>query len=183
MRWVKGVVAASLAAWLALAAPATARDLTDPELAALDETVESFETALERSDHLRMLETLPPRMLEALAAQVGATVPEMLAAVGEQLKTVADAARFEDVVFDAAQLGEAHDIGDGLVYGFLPLHFVMILPDGRFEVSSDVLALRDGDVWYLLRVENAAMASLLTGVYPGLRGVEFSSDRIRQLDD
>src|SRR5688572_19566336 len=59
---------------LSLLAPVAAREVTDAEKAALAETISSFDAAMRANDMERIMGTIPPRMLDAMAAQFGVTI-------------------------------------------------------------------------------------------------------------
>jgi hypothetical protein len=166
---------AALAALLSLSllAPVAAREVTDAERAALAETISSFDAAMRANDMERIMGTIPPKMLDAMAAQFGVTIEELIAAAAQQMQQAM--ANVLLVSFgmnlEAATYAE---LADGMPYVLIPTETVMEIPGtGKIRAVSDTLGIIEEGAWYLLRVD-ASQLPLLHRVYPGFADVELS---------
>jgi hypothetical protein len=166
---------AALAVLLALSllAPAAARDVSEPERAALAETVASFDAAMRAKDMKRVMGTIPPRMLEAMAAQFSVTVDELIAAATQQMEQALANVLLVSFSMDLATATYA-ELGDGTPYVLIPTETVMEIPGtGKIKAVSDTLGLIEEGTWYLLRIDPSQLP-LLHQVYPGFADVELS---------
>lgn len=154
------------------------RELNAIESAGLAAAAEAFATALDADDIARVLETAPPTLLESMAraANLG-SAEEFLAVRREQARYAEQHFDFEVIDFDPGFLTRVGETENGVLFGFVPLRFSIRLPGRAFTVESDVLALMDAGVWYLVRIEDADQLAMLRAAYPGLADVEFRADR------
>jgi hypothetical protein len=169
-RIFRSATAALVLAALALA-PVMAREVTEDEQAALEETIASFDEATRAMDMETVLGHLPPTMLAAMAKQFGLEVEALTAAMVEQsteaMKSVTlvefgmdmDAAKYEE---DAA----------GEPYVLIPTTTVVDAGAGKMRAVSDTLAILEEGEWYLLRVD-PSQVDLLKQAYPNLADVTF----------
>jgi hypothetical protein len=175
MRFMQLLRSAALAALFALSllAPAAAREVTEAERAALAETITSFDAAMRANDMERIMGTIPPKMLNAMAAQFDVTVEELVAAAAQQMQQamanvllVSFGMNLEAATYAA--------LADGMPYVLIPTETVMEIPgSGKIRARSDTLGLIEEGAWYLLRID-ASQLPLLHQVYPGFAGVELS---------
>jgi len=166
-------LAAVLALGLALALVASAawaRPLTGQEKAALAATVSSFDAAMREGNHARAAQTVPPKVLAAIARRAKMTPEAVVAAMVKSMHTLQG--NIESFGID---LGTAihKELAGGTPYLLIPTQTTMAVAGTRVQVRSHTLALLDEGRWYLLRVNNAPQVQILREVYPEFAGVEF----------
>ena len=161
---------------------AIARDVTDAEKAALADRVAEYQQAFIDKDYNAILDGSSPRFYEHVAAQAGATVPELREFLIEQSKRVMAAAAIEahELDLDAAQyLKTKYDTP----YVLIPTRVVLNMPGrGRFEIIRETLAIIDDDKWWLMRITDTEQASVLQQVYPSLTNITFKPSKTTKLD-
>ena len=161
---------------------AIARDVTDAEKAALADRVADYQQAFIDKDYNAILDGSSPRFYEHVAAQAGATVPELREFLIEQSKRVMAAATIEahELDLDAAQyLKTKYDTP----YVLIPTRVVLNMPGrGRFEIIRETLAIIDDDKWWLMRITDTEQASVLQQVYPSLTNITFKPSKTTKLD-
>lgn len=166
---------------LLLAAPAVARELTADERAGLQARVDSFEAAFERGDMDAVFTVIPPGILAATSETYDLTEAQVLAAMKQALGEAMKTASIEEYRIDlaAATVGET---SEGRVYVLIPTT-AYIRRDGQAEAQrSDTvtLAFRDGDGWYLVRIDDVQQVGILETAYPDFEGVDFSEGSATQ---
>jgi hypothetical protein len=167
-RWV---LCALLA--LSLLLPASARDVTEGEKGALAETIASFDAAMRSGDMARLMDTIPPSILDAMATQNNLTIEQLRAMMAQQMR---DAMQSVLLVSFGMDVGEARyaELADGMPYALIPTETVMEIPgSGKIKAVSETLGLIEAGAWYLLRVDPTQLP-LLIQIYPGFADVEFA---------
>lgn len=160
---------------IALAAPASARELTPDEKTALGERVEFFVAILNASDFENTLSITPPRIFAHIADQAGVTVEEVLTQTKAQIREVMGAVTIESFAAEFENVRYL-ETGDGTPYALIPTETTMSMPElGRVRTTSQTLALIDSGEWYLVRVDEIQQLLILREVYPEFVGVEFPS--------
>jgi hypothetical protein len=172
----------ALAAVLVLALVASAawaRPLTDEEKAALAVTVESFNAAMREGNHARVAQTVPPKVLAAIARRANMTPEAVVAAMVKAMQPLQSS--IESFGMD---LGTAiyRELASGTPYLLIPTQTTMAVAGKRVRVGAHTLALLDEGKWYLLRVNNVPQVEILRKVYPEFTGVEFPSGSTEMLN-
>ena len=141
-----------------------------------------YQQAFIDKDYDAILDGSSPRFSEHVAAQAGATVPELREFLIEQSKRVMAAAAIEahELDLDAAQyLKTKYDTP----YVLIPTRVVLNMPGrGRFEIIRETLAIIDDDKWWLMRITDTEQASVLQQVYPSLTNITFKPSKTTKLD-
>jgi hypothetical protein len=159
------------AAALGVVADAQGRELTAAEHTSLAETVAGFDAAMRSSDFERIIATVPPRVMQAMADRFSISVEQLRAlAIEETKKTMADAI----LVSFGMDLPKASyaETPDGTPYSLIPTETVMQFGEGKMRAAAATLALIDEGAWYLLRVSDDAQVEILKQVYPAFAEVE-----------
>ncbi len=150
---------------------ATARDFSEAEKAALEQKIERFDAALTGSDFKTVGDTIPPKVLEAIAAKAGISVEQLRAALTVQMQMALASVKL--VEFDMSfEKAEFLQTGDGTPYVLVPTRTLMETGGQKIEALSHTLALIDGSEWYLLRVSDAPQVAILREVYPSFAEVD-----------
>jgi hypothetical protein len=166
---------------LSLLVPVAARDVTDAEKAALAETILSFDAAMRANDMARVMATIPPKVLDAMAEQFSISTEELIAAATQQMQQAMASVLLVSFGMDLEAATYA-ELADGMPYVLIPTETVMEAPGtGKVRAVSDTLGLIEGGTWYLLRID-AAQLPLLHQVYPGFADVELSPGRMEAVE-
>jgi hypothetical protein len=183
-------IGAMLALILAFAVPAAAqtfspRDAVDSsDYFALVARVDSFKAAMDAKDMGTIMGVVPPLMLEAIAGQYGVTTEQLVAATQEQFDAAMQSVKLVSFGMDL-ETSEMYRLADDTLYAMIPTETVMDLGDagGKVRVTSSTLGLLDGDIWYLIRVEDAQQVAILKQVYPAFADVTFPAGSMEQITE
>ncbi|MEL6318182.1 MAG: hypothetical protein AAFR16_11155 [Pseudomonadota bacterium] len=172
----------TLAAVLGAADLAAARAVSAAERQALAARVAAFQAAGRAGDFKALVDFAPPRVTERLAARAGTSVPELRARL-----SAAMAATFRVVTLESLRMDMRRarylQAGGGAPYALIPTETITSFPDGaRVLARSETVALLDGGVWCLIRVEDPDRARLLREAYPAFREVRFPPGSVRRLN-
>jgi len=168
-------ILAAFALVLALAGAASAQGLTDAEKQALSARVESFDAAMKASDMTAVMGVVPPKVLDKIAATYNVSVDELLAAMQQQMDEAMKSVTIVSFGMDL-EAAEYVPLADGSTYALIPTETVIDLGEaagGKMKASSMTLGLKDGDAWYLVRVDDPAQVAMLKEIYPAFVSVEF----------
>jgi hypothetical protein len=169
----RSLLAAVLALGLVLVTSAAwARPLTTHEKAALAATVSSFDAAMREGNHARAVQTMPPKVLAAIASRAKMTPEAAVAAMIKSMQSAQDS--IESFGMD---LGSAihRKLANGTPYLLIPTQTTMAVAGARIRIGSHILALLDEGKWYLLEVNHGPRVRFLREVYPEFAGVVFPS--------
>jgi hypothetical protein len=162
-----------------VASAAWARPPTDQERAALAATVSSFDAAMRDGNHARVAQTMPPKVLAAIARRANMTPDAVVAAMVKSMQNLQG--NIESFGMD---LGTAihKELASGTPYLLIPTQTTMAVAGKRVQVTSHTLALLDEGRWYLLQVNSAPRVQILREVYPEFAAVEFPSGSTEMLN-
>ncbi|WP_055046214.1 hypothetical protein [Devosia sp. A16] len=166
------LAAASLVA--ALAAPALAAEFTAEQLEGLAARIESFDAAMQASDMSEVMDVVPPKVLDQIAAKFNVTTEQLIEATQQQMDQVLKDVNIVSFGMDL-EAAEFLETADGTPYALIPTETVIDMGEagGKQKASSSTLGLLDEDTWYLVRVEDAQQVAILKEVYPAFADVEF----------
>lgn len=176
------VVAAGCGALWAAASDALARPLADAERTALNTTVSEFTDALRSGDFDALIDSMPRPFLEQIATVNQMSVDAIEAAMREATAELASGLRFESLELAGDDFQDFAESPDGLLWGVAPTEFEVVFRDQRYRVASNVLALRDGAEWHLMRIEALSTHELLVQAYPGLSALPFAPEVVTPLE-
>ena len=54
---------------------------------------------------------------------------------------------------------------------------------GKYRSTTKTLGLHEGDVWYLVRIDDAQQVAILKEVYPAFADVEFPTGTMEQVTE
>lgn len=179
-------LALALALSLGLAAPAVAQQITSPADAvqlsqsmALQARVMSFDAAMRANDMSTIMGVVPPKVLDAIAAQYGVAPADLISALQVQLDEAMKSVKLVSFGMDIQKV-EYYRLPDDTLFAYLPTETVMDLGDagGKIRAKSTTLGLLDGETWYLVRIEDPQQVALLKQVYPAFADVTFPTGSV-----
>ena len=160
---------------LVLAVPAAARPLGTDEAKQMSKSVGIYLRAIGRNEHERVIASLPPRVLNVFAGQAGIEASALVPTLAAQMKELTKGATFSDFTTDETTL-DANDatLADGtpVTWVLVPTSFVAETKAGKSRNEQPLLVLREGDKWYMMRIEGAAQQQLVSYAYPFLAEVQ-----------
>lgn len=164
---------------LALALPAAAQDAID--LAPVRKLAAAMEAASLSEDAAAMMGSMPPTLIEAMAADAG-VAPErfrgMIRASIEAVMAAVDVEAF-DIDVDAASSGRT---GTDRAYVVIPTRGTMLV-DGtdRVRVEMTTLAIEDGGEWFMMSIDDDVQIERLHDAFPDMAAVTFPASRVEIL--
>jgi hypothetical protein len=175
------LAAAALILGLGLSAPAMAQQIYSPADAVqlsqsmgLQARVMSFDAAMRANDMSTIMGVVPPKILDAIAAQYNVSTTELIGAMQAQMDEAMKAVKLVSFSMDIEKT-EFYRLPDDTLFAYLPTETVMDLGDagGKVRAKSTTLGLLDGETWYLVRVEDPQQVALLKQTYPAFADVTF----------
>lgn len=166
---------AAAAVVVALAAPVFAAEFTDEQLEGLAARIESFDAAMKASDMSQVMDVVPPKVLDKIAAGFHVTTEQLIEATQQQMDQVLKDVKIVSFGMDL-DAAEFLETADGTPYALIPTETVIDMGEqagGKTKASSSTLGLFDEETWYLVRVEDAQQVAILKEVYPAFADVEF----------
>lgn len=165
---------AAAAVVAALATPVLAAEFTAEQLEGLAARIESFDAAMKASDMSQVMDVVPPKVLDKIAANFNVTTEQLIEATQQQMDQVMKDVEIVSFGMDL-KAAEFLETADGTPYALIPTETVMDMGEagGKLKASTSTLGLFDEETWYLVRVEDAQQVAILKEVYPAFADVEF----------
>lgn len=179
---VRRSAAIAVAAVSLVAGAALARAPADKEKAELQAAVATFSTAMTQRDYERLVDTVPPRILDALATKSGLDRDKIRSSMVDLFRMLESEAKVEEFTFDVKAI-EYKELKNGTPYALVPTRTVInFASKGRMAQKSNTLALLDDGVWRLVRIDEISQLMLLREVFPEFTSVEFPQGSMEALD-
>lgn len=153
----------------------------DSDRAALMETVTAFKAAMGAGDMDTVMSLVPEKVFGQMADEMELSPEHLTSLVVEQMKTVLADVNIVEFDMKTSELG-IEETPNGIFYVFLPTRTVVDVQGTKVEANSHTLALRDGNEWRLVRVEDSVQLRVLRDVYPGFSKIEFPKNTVKLLN-
>lgn len=150
-------------------APVLARGVDTPGLL---RTVDSFETAMGADDFRTVIGLIPEKVFARMAAELDVTPEHLTELVAAQMEKVLDDVTIVEFGMETDDIA-VKETENGVSYVFLPTRTVVAIHGAQVETRSHTLALREGEEWRLVRIDDDAQLRVLREAYPGFVGIEF----------
>jgi hypothetical protein len=174
---------AVLALGIGLISSALAQELTDAQRQSLADRIASFDAAMLANDMTTVMGVIPPKVLEKIASTYGVTAQQLIASAQEQIDIAMAEIKIESFSMDL-DAGEVAQLGDGTTYILIPTVTVIDTgAGGTFRSTTKTLGLPEGDVWYLVRIDDAEQVAIFKGVYPAFADIEFPTGTMEQVSE
>ena len=162
---------------LAPVQPATARDLTATEQAALAEAVDRFSEYMRTQDWPAMIEaSIPPRVLDDMLKGSDQTKEQFFKVIAELMAETMAKMNLQSYSMDLAKATKKEH-ADGEPYLFIPTELTVTVDGGdKVAVHSHTLGMLDAEKWYLVRVTDPQQQQMLVRIFPEYKGVEFPGE-------
>ncbi len=157
------------------ASPCAAEPLTPVQQLTLDQTRDRFAAAMQERDYGILVEVIPPKLVNHIAASAGVTEAELHVALTQVLVQTMNDVTFTkmDMVTEGLEASSLEHDGEAYVWGFAPTYIEMIYAGQNFEVDEYTLVLLEAGVWYLIRTSEAEKIAMLRSIYPFFNDVVF----------
>lgn len=169
----------------ALLSPALARPLDGTEAASLQRTVDGFLGAIERKNVSVIVATIPPRIKSQLAGMMGIEAAKLEETLTDQTRTVMQTAEFSDlsVSLEGVEASDATlEDGTEVIWALLPTQFTMEMSGSKTRLSQSLLALREGNDWYLMRIEGDQQKQMVGLAYPFMKDMTIPAGTVTPLN-
>lgn len=163
-------VAACVALAVPLATGVEARDLTSVERGTLARAVAQFDRAMRTKNIAAIIDVVPPRVTQHMAARAGIDHARLRRAVIQQTREVMNANVIQGFAMDVAN-ARYGATANGTPYALIPTTTVVSLGGKNVTKTSNTLAMQDGGRWYLLDLNQPSRVAIFTQVYPEFQGV------------
>lgn len=170
---------------MAAFAPASAagQAIGAEDRAAIEARVAAFDRVMSAGRVGDTLDFVPQRLLDAMARNAGVEPEAVRAAFAEEVGKLAHLLKFVSFDMDVGSATSAVTPDGSRGYMLIPTETVIEMPGaGRVRSVTSTLAMKDGDQWYLVRIEDAEQIVILRKVYPEFTGVEFPAGSITAVE-
>lgn len=161
----------ALALAVLMTLPAAARPLAPADSEAMKRSLDAYLGAVSRGDAEKIVAALPPRILNVFAGMTGLESDKLHATLVDQTRTLTKGTKFRDVTADLGAL-DAQDsaLRDGTTTTWLmiPTAFTVVTDDSATRNNQPLLAVKEGDDWYFLRIDGPERQQLAALAYPFL---------------
>jgi hypothetical protein len=172
---------AALALGLLLALPAAARPLSPEEEAALTRSMDNYLRAIGSGDAERIVKGIPPRIMNIFAGTSGVEAKDLEKTLVEQTAAMMKGSSFTEIGADRSAL-DAQDAtladGSAVTWVVVPTAFTAEANGTRTRNEQPMLAIREGDGWYFVRIDGPAQQQMVAMGYPFLADVAFPKARV-----
>jgi hypothetical protein len=176
MRWI-----AAIAITFALAMPAAARPLSPDEDAALTRSMDSYLRAIGSGNAERIVKGIPPRIMNIFAGTSGIEARNLEKTLIDQTAQMMKGSSFTDIGADRRAL-DAQDaaLADGtpITWVVVPTAFTAETNGARTRNEQPMLAIREGEKWYFVRIDGPAQQQMVAMGYPFLAKATFPAARV-----
>jgi hypothetical protein len=167
--------------FLAAVAGVKTEELKNSDLAALQIRVDRFAAVIGSGDFAGVFDYMPPKVLSSLAAQYGASIEKIKEVTRKQIEETAKTVKFDSFHMDTAKI-KPGELSDGTVYALIPTETVMTIENaGRMRATSETLAFKDKEIWYLVRIDDGTQVEILRRAYPRFSEIEFASGSMEEI--
>lgn len=156
---------------LATSLPALAFDASDRN--AITQEAAGFVRAVQDKNYDVFFDTVPPKMMRALASQSGVGVDALEGEMETQIKKAMAPVVIDSFSMDVSAM-QSGQTKAGRAYATIPTTSVLKLPArGKLRRDDTTLALQDNAEWYLIRLDSPTQLRLLRKTYPDFQGITF----------
>lgn len=164
---------ALLAALLALAPPALAREVTPEDRETVAALIAEFTEVIEIGDMPGLIGFIPPPLITTIAEANGIPEETLMDLMAGAMAEAMDGVTIERFEMDLAA-GTEGETGTGRPYIAIPTTNVMQIDGaGTATATSTTLALEDEGTWYITRIDDATQLAILRDTFPDFEGIDF----------
>ena len=162
--------------------PADARSATDAEVKMLSDATNNYATALQTSNFDAVLNAIPPRIIQTLAAQSKVDQEQFRQIMVSQMKQLAQIYKVDKITISQSKKS-AGEFEDGTPYYIIPTDFVIttINDNNKNQVKGELVAILDNNQWYFVRGDDATTISTMSAAFPGFEKIKLSAPEVKPI--
>jgi hypothetical protein len=169
----------TLVAFALTLTPALAEDMPDDVRTALTAEVANFGMQFNDGNMSAIFDYMPAKVVENLTAQSGLSQEELFAAMKTELDSAMSQVTIDDFSMDMDTATWQMTPDGSIGYALIPTTTDMTIEGmGKVNATGETLAFQEDDAWYLVRVDDASQAQMLTAAYPAFEGVTFTPGKM-----
>jgi len=158
--------------------PALAEDMPehmpDDVRMALTAQVANFGQQFNDGNMAAIFDYMPAKVIESLSTQSGLSQQDLFAAMQAEIDSAMAQVTIDDFGMDIDNASWKMTPDGRTGYALIPTFTHMTVEGvGKVNATGETLAFQEGDAWYLVRIDYAAQARMLTAAYPTFDGITF----------
>jgi hypothetical protein len=154
-----------------VAACAAPYDMPAADRAGMEARVTQFQRDFAANNVPAIVDVVPPKMTDAIAARVGISPAKLRRDTIAQTRTLTKQVKVLSFGM-ATDQAAFRQTSAGRGYALIPTQSVIRGPDGRkYQSNNTTLAFKDAGQWYLVRIDEDAQRELLLSTYPEFQGL------------
>lgn len=154
---------------LFLAAPVSARALSEAEAEGLQKAIDSYRRVTVNKSAEKIVATIPPRVLNVFAGTAGIEASKVQETLVTQTEELLKTTAISDFVTAPGPF-EASDAtlqdGTAIVWTVVPTQFTAEGKTGKTRNSQPLLAILEDGKWYFSRIDGPAQQQIVSFAYP-----------------
>jgi hypothetical protein len=155
--------------------PALADDMPEDLRTVLTAEVANFGQQFNDGNMSAIFDYMPAKVIENLSAQAGLTKDALFAMMTTEIESAMELVTINDFSMDMDTASWQMTPDGSIGYALIPTVTDMTVEGmGKVHATGETLAFQEDDQWYLVRVDDASQALLLTNAYPAFKGVTFT---------
>lgn len=155
--------------------PACADEMPDDLRTVLTAEVANFGQQFNDGNMGAIFDYMPVKVIENLTAQAGISQEDLFAAMQTEIDSAMSQVTIDDFSMDMDTASWQMTPDGSIGYALIPTVTDMTVEGmGKVHATGETLAFQEDDQWYLVRVDDASQAQLLTTAYPAFEGVTFT---------
>jgi hypothetical protein len=146
---------------------------------ALTAEVARFDATFNAGNMGAIFDYMPAKVVEKLAKDAGISQDALFAAMQDEIDSAMRQVTIHNFSMDM-DAASWQNTPDGTIgYALIPTVTDMtVVGIGKVHATGETLAFAEGAKWYLVRVDDASQAQLLTVAYPSFDGVTFTPGKM-----
>ncbi len=160
---------------------AHARSATDEEIKMLTDATNNYATALQTSNFDAVLNAIPPRIIQTLAAQSKVDQEQFRQIMVSQMKQLAETYKVDKITIGQSKK-RAGEFEDGTPYYIIPTDFVITTNGSeKNQIKGELVAILDNNQWYFVRGDDATTLSTMSAAFPGFEKIKLSAPEVKKI--
>lgn len=161
---------------------ANARSATNEELKMLNDATNNYANALQTANFDAVLNAIPPRIIQKLAAQSKVDQEQFRQIMVNQMKQLAETYKVDTITIGQSKK-RAGEFDDGTPYYIIPTDFVITTNETeKNQINGELVAILDNNQWYFVRGDDATTLSTMSAAFPGFEKIKLSAPEVKKLE-
>lgn len=158
---------------------ASARSATDEEIKLLTDATNNYANALQSSNFDAVLNAIPPRIIQKLAALSNVDQEQFRQVMVSQMKQLSETYKVDKITIGQSKK-RAGEFEDGTPYYIIPTDFIITTNDNKKnQIKGELVAILDNNQWYFVRGDDATTLSTMSAAFPGFEKIKLSAPEVK----